>query len=70
MFHGLTGDLIKAELRSGNDYTSRQVVRFIGPVLKRYLKNIHGLQDASVQIVDLLFQDYMKLRSNLIRYML
>lgn len=36
MFDGLTGDLIKAELRSGNVYTSRQVVRFIGPVLKRY----------------------------------
>ncbi|MBZ9634434.1 IS1380 family transposase [Clostridium sp. FP1] len=37
MFDGLTGDLIKAELRSGNVYTSRQVVRFIGPVLKRYM---------------------------------
>lgn len=38
MFDGLTGDLIKAELRSGNVYTSRQVLRFIGQVLKRYLK--------------------------------
>lgn len=38
MFDGLTGDLLKAELRSGNVYTSRQVVRFIGPVLKKYLK--------------------------------
>lgn len=37
MFDGLTGDLIKAELRSGNVYTSRQVVRFIGPVLKSYI---------------------------------
>jgi hypothetical protein len=37
MFDGLTGDLIKAELRSGNVYTSRQVVRFIGPVIKRYI---------------------------------
>ncbi|MBC8060553.1 MAG: IS1380 family transposase [Clostridiaceae bacterium] len=37
MFDGLTGDLIKAELRSGNVYTSRQVVRFIGPILKRYI---------------------------------
>lgn len=36
MFDGLTGDLIKAELRAGNVYTSRQVVRFIGPTLKRY----------------------------------
>ena len=38
MFDGLTGDLIKAELRSGNVYTSRQVVRFTGPVLKRYIE--------------------------------
>ncbi len=38
MFDGLTGDLIKAELRSGNVYTSRQVVRFIGPVLAKYQK--------------------------------
>jgi hypothetical protein len=37
MFDGLTGDLIKPELRSGNVYTSRQVVKFIGPVLKRYI---------------------------------
>lgn len=36
MLDGLTWDLIKAELRSGNVYTSGQVVRFIGPVLKRY----------------------------------
>lgn len=38
MFDGLTGDLIKAELRAGNVYTSRQVVRFIGPTLKMYAK--------------------------------
>lgn len=37
MFDALTGYLIKADLRSGNVYTSRQVVRFIGPVLKRYI---------------------------------
>lgn len=36
MFDGLTGDLIKAELRAGNIYTSRQIVRFIGPSLKMY----------------------------------
>lgn len=36
MFDGLTGDMLKAELRSGNVYTSRQVVRFIGPELARY----------------------------------
>jgi hypothetical protein len=32
MFDGVTGDLIKAELRAGNVYTSRRAVRFIGPV--------------------------------------
>ncbi len=31
-FDGLTGDCLKAELRAGNVYTSRQVVRFIGPL--------------------------------------
>lgn len=38
LFDGMTGDLIKAELRSGNVYTSRQVVRFLGPVLKHDIK--------------------------------
>lgn len=37
-FDGLTGDCIKAELRAGNVYTSRQVVRFMGPILTRYEK--------------------------------
>jgi len=32
IFDELTGDLIKAELRSGNVYTSRQVVRFVGAI--------------------------------------
>lgn len=35
-FDGLTGDCLKSELRAGNVYTSRQVVRFVGPMLKRY----------------------------------
>ena len=35
-FDGLTGDFLKAELRSGNVYTSRQVTRFLGPMLTRY----------------------------------
>ena len=35
----MTGDLIKAELRSGNVYTSRNVTKFMVPVIKRYLKN-------------------------------
>ena len=38
VFDGLTGDLLKAELRSGNVYTSRKTVAFIGPLLKRYSK--------------------------------
>lgn len=36
MFDGMTGDCLKAELRAGSVYTSRQVVRFVGPTLKRY----------------------------------
>ena len=35
-FDGLTGDFLKAELRTGNVYTSRQVTRFLGPMLTRY----------------------------------
>lgn len=35
-FDGLTGDCLGAELRAGNVYTSRQVVRFVGPILSRY----------------------------------
>jgi len=34
-FDGVTGDCLGAELRAGNVYTSRQVVRFMGPILKR-----------------------------------
>ena len=36
LFDGITGDLIKAELRSGNVYTSRNVVAFMGPIIKHY----------------------------------
>lgn len=39
LFDGMTGDLIKAELRSGNVYTSRNVVKFMGPVISHYEKN-------------------------------
>jgi hypothetical protein len=35
-FDGLTGDWLRAELRASNVYTSRQVVRFKGPILERY----------------------------------
>lgn len=36
MFDGETGDCLKATLRSGNVYTSRGVVSFVGPELKRF----------------------------------
>lgn len=39
VFDGLTGDLIKSELRSGNVYTSRNVTRFMAPILNHYTKN-------------------------------
>lgn len=39
LFNGMNGDLIKAELRSGNVYTSRNVIKFMGPVLSHYMKN-------------------------------
>ena len=38
LFDGLTGDCIKAALRAGNVYTSRNVVSFVGPVIKEYKK--------------------------------
>ncbi|MFD2615905.1 transposase, partial [Terrilactibacillus laevilacticus] len=38
LFDGLTGDCIKAVLRAGNVYTSRNVVGFVGPVIKDYKK--------------------------------
>ena len=38
LFDGLTGDCIKAVLRAGNVYTSRNVVSFVGPVIKDYEK--------------------------------
>jgi hypothetical protein len=43
MFDGVTGDAIKAELRSGNVYTSRQAVRFVGPVFKKYSKKFKDI---------------------------
>lgn len=42
-FDGLTGDFIKAELRAGNVYTSRQVTRFLGPILSRYSKKYSNI---------------------------
>ncbi len=38
MFEGETGDCLKAALRCGSVYTSRQVVSFVGPELKRLRK--------------------------------
>jgi len=37
-YDGLTGDLLKAELRDGNVYTSNGVVEFIKPLLLEYLE--------------------------------
>ena len=38
-FNGETGDLLKVDNRSGNVYTSRNVVRFITPLLIHYRTN-------------------------------
>lgn len=38
MYDGLTGDLLKAELRPGNVYTSKDVVAFMRPFLEKYDK--------------------------------
>lgn len=35
-FDGLTGDFLKAELRSGNQYTSKGVKDFLNPLLQHY----------------------------------
>jgi len=43
MFDGNTGDLLKAELRSGNVYTSRQSVRFVGPLFEKYNKQFKDI---------------------------
>lgn len=44
MFDGVTGDCLKAALRSGNVYTSRQVVAFVGPELKRLRKKFPNIK--------------------------
>jgi hypothetical protein len=44
MFDGETGDCLKASLRSGNVYTSRQIVSFVGPELKRLRKKYPDIQ--------------------------
>lgn len=40
VFNGLTGDLIKGDLRSGNVYTSTGISEFIEPVLKHYKNKV------------------------------
>ena len=37
-YDGLTGDLLKAELRNGNVYTSNGVVEFLKPLLNEYIE--------------------------------
>lgn len=39
-FDGLTGDFLKAELRSGNVYTSNGVKDFLEPMLEQYINRI------------------------------
>jgi len=48
LFDSLTGYCLKAELRSGNVYTSRGVVDFIQPVLKHYRSLVPG-QDLALR---------------------
>jgi hypothetical protein len=40
VFDGLTGDLIKSDLRSGNVYTSTGISEFIEPILKHYKNQV------------------------------
>lgn len=40
VFDGLTGDFLKAELRSGNRYTSHGVKEFLRPLFKHYEKQV------------------------------
>ncbi|GGB52909.1 IS1380 family transposase [Lentibacillus populi] len=44
MFEGETGDCLKASLRAGNVYTSRQIVAFVGPELKRLSKKYPNIK--------------------------
>ncbi|MEI3615043.1 IS1380 family transposase, partial [Pseudogracilibacillus sp. SO30301A] len=44
MFEGETGDCLKASLRAGNVYTSRQIVAFVGPELKRLRKKYPNIK--------------------------
>jgi len=43
MFDGATGDLIKANLRSGNVHTSRKAVSFVGSIFKDYNKKFNDI---------------------------
>ena len=44
VFDGLTGDLLKAELRKGSVYTSNNVVAFLEPVLQWYRTKFPDIQ--------------------------
>ncbi|OJG56532.1 Spn1 transposase [Enterococcus italicus DSM 15952] len=39
-FNGLTGDFLKAELRPGNQYTSKGIKAFIEPLLSHYIEEL------------------------------
>ena len=42
-YDGLTGDLIKAQLRDGTDYCSKDCAKFMEPVIAEYRKNYPGI---------------------------
>lgn len=57
-YDGLTGDLLKAELRDGNVYTSNGVVEFIKPLLLEYLEkypetNVYLRSDSGFAVPEL-----------------
>lgn len=40
----MTGDLIRAQLRNGTDYCSKNAVAFMGPVIAEYRENYPDIQ--------------------------
>lgn len=51
MFEGETGDCLKAALRGGSVYISRQIVSFVGPELKRLRKKYPDIKILFVEIM-------------------
>ena len=53
LFNGLTGDLMKMELRSGNIYTSKNIKEFLKPFSNGWMKHTRKLRFLSEQTADL-----------------